>query len=227
MALEEMSKEWLVREAERLQKMVERQELELQAAALMLAGERERNPQYKPPEGNSPDFCRSEFREVANNCNRFSGEGLYSWTGESRVFVPDVEYVKLDAEHTTRSLRGYAHVRAVMLAGECVGWIKEENVTVRFGGRFKVEGAISGRLSSTGPNISAPPRSEMEVKESSKVVRVDTELHSRLGLVRMEQTELMKCNSCGRVGMTVEETRDDGRFIICKCGEELEVVDEE
>ena len=44
-------------------------------------------------------------------------------------------------------------------------------------------------------------------------------------LVQLEDDPIV-CRSCGRVGAHVREKRDEGTFIVCKCGEDLEQVDD-
>jgi len=51
--------------------------------------------------------------------------GTWAWTKYSYIYVPDVEYVTatLPTGAELKDLRGYAYTKAVIVDGNCVGWI--------------------------------------------------------------------------------------------------------
>ena len=90
---------------------------------------------------------------------------------------------------------------------------------------------VTGRWSSSEPNAQNIPRKEgMEPRE---LVAYEADYDCRTGEVRVRSEKLLQleddpivCRSCGRVGAHVREKRDEGTFIVCKCGEDLEQVTE-
>lgn len=49
--------------------------------------------------------------------------GTRAWTRDREIFVPNNQFDRLPPDATAEPLRGCAFSRAVMLHGQCVGWI--------------------------------------------------------------------------------------------------------
>lgn len=93
-----------------------------------------------------------------------SDKDLWAYTAAGRICVPAQQFTTLPPGHVAQALRGFGHIRAVLVDGQCVGWCFPEALTVKGELTFDLRPALTWAL--MDPDFKEDPAAHVRARRA-------------------------------------------------------------